>query len=116
MKGEEGRMNTEVDFSKTIKYMDYKILELLNKSSVKNKRNRNFWMDKLPIDKEGLYPVVLGFPHEGQEMRTKLMLNADGDVGWLDISFDEYEKLPVMETPQYMLDVYEAVVKANQGE
>ena len=115
MKGKDGRMSTEIEFPKTIKYMDYKILELLNKNSVKNKRNRNFWLDKLPIDKEELYPVVLGFPHEGKEIRTKLMLNADWDVGWLDISFDEYEKLPVMETPQYMLDAYTAIAKANQG-
>ena len=107
-------MSTETKFPKTIKYMDYKILNLLNKRSVKQKRTKNFWMDKLPIDKDELYPVVSGFPLSGNEMSAKLILNQNGDVGWLDISFDEYAKLPEMETPQYMLDAYEAVGKANQ--
>ena len=108
-------MSTETKFPKTIKYMDYKILNLLNKSSVKHKRHKNFWMDKLPIDKDELYPVVSKFPLTGNEMSTKLILNQDGDVGWLDISFDEYDKLPEMETPQYMLDAYVAVIKAEKG-
>jgi len=108
-------MSTETKFPKTIKYMDYKILNLLNKRSVKQKRTKNFWMDKLPIDKDELYPVVSGFPLSGNEMSAKLILNQNGDVGWLDISFDEYAKLPEMETPQYMLDAYTAIAKANQG-
>ena len=86
-------MSTEVEFPKTIKYMDYKILNLLNKSSVKSKRNKNFWLDKLPIDKAEHYPVVFNFPHNDTEMRTKLILNQNGDVGWLDISFEEYDKI-----------------------
>jgi len=72
-------------------------------------------MNKLPIDKDELYPVVSGFPLTGKEISAKLILNQNGDVGWIDISFDEYKNLPEMETPQYMLDSYEAIIKAEKG-
>ena len=86
---------------RAIKYMDYNLLKQLNENSVKAKRNRNFWLDKLPINKDQLYTVASAISHNDREMRLRLTLNEQGDQGYLDISFAEYDALPAFDPMGY---------------
>jgi len=107
------------------KFMDYKILTYLNESSVNDGRNRNFWMENLPVNENHYFPVVFSMNHNDSEMRLKLVLNEQGDTGWLDVSFEEFDALPEYEgkieeseplsEPKYMLDAYEAIKRASKG-
>ncbi len=107
------------------KFMDYKILTYLNESSVNDGRNRNFWMENLPVNKEHYFPVVFAMNHNDSEMRLKLVLNEQGETGWLDVSFEEFDALPEydgkieesepLSEPKYMLDAYEAIKRASKG-
>ena len=105
---------------KEVRYLDYDILKLLNERSVEQDRDKNFFFDRLPINKEELYPVTIHYLHNegvpddnGLLMRIRIVLNREGDTGWLDITSDEYNLLPLSATPKYMVDAYEAVVKAQ---
>ena len=80
--------------TKETKFFTHEILKVLNASSIKAGRNQNFHFDRLPIKAHQNYPVVLAFEHNGVEMRTEIIFNENGDRGWLDISFEEYEMLP----------------------
>jgi len=104
-----------------IKFVDYHILKLLNERSVEQDRVKNFFFDRLPIDEKEYYPITVHFPQtilhtngvSEDIMRIRLVLNQKGETGWLDITPDEYELLPTMITPKYMLDAYEALAKAQ---
>ena len=76
------------------KYMDYETLERLNKSSIRHGRNRNLYLERLPIDRDKLYPVAFVFLHNDVEMRLQLVFNRQGESAWLDISLEEYTELP----------------------
>jgi len=77
------------------RYLDYGTLVRLNESSVNSKRSRNFHLDRLPVERDKVFPVALEFRHNDVEMRIMLLLNEAGATGFLDISFEEYAELPV---------------------
>ena len=78
-----------------MKILTYGMIEQINKSSVKARRNRNVYFDKLPIKDNGdISPVTLSFIHNEVEMRTQITLNGEGDSMALDMSFEEYDSLP----------------------
>jgi len=63
-------------------------------SSVEAKRNQNLWFDELPIQDDGtVYPVTYHMIHNDEEIRTQIMLNGDGDLAMLDMSFAEFAGL-----------------------
>ena len=80
---------------KSGKYLTFEMLSNINESSINAGRNRNVYIDILPIDVEKRYPVKLAFPHNDEEMRTEILLNENGDSCWLDMSLEEYSDLPI---------------------
>ena len=80
-----------------VRYLTFEALSNINESSVNAGRNRNLYLDLLPIDVEKLYPIRMAFPHNDVEMRAEIVLNEKGDSCWLDMSFEEYNNLPVYE-------------------
>jgi len=81
-----------------VKYMNYDILVFLNKRAISKQYNRSFYLDKLPIKRDDLFPIVLSYLHNDVNMRCKLILNTGGDVGWLDIGVRDFNKLPTADT------------------
>ena len=80
-----------------IPYLTYDSLKRINKSSIKAKRNRNVYFDRLTIDTDMTYPVVFDMIHNDIEVRTRILINAEGESVWLDMSFDEFASLPTRE-------------------
>ena len=77
-----------------IPFLTYDDLQRINASSVEAKRNRNLWIDELPIQDDGtIYPVTFHFVHNDAEMRTQIVLNAGGDAATLDMSIAEFAGL-----------------------
>ena len=77
-----------------IPFLTYDDLKRINASSVEAKRNRNLWIDELPIQDDGtIYPVTFHFVHNDEEMRTQIALNAGGDAATLDMSIAEFAGL-----------------------
>jgi len=79
-------------------YMNYDMLVLLNDRAVSKQYNRSFFLDKLPIRKDDLFPITEAFLHNDVNIRCKLILNRVGDTGWLDIGVNDYNKLPRADT------------------
>ena len=78
------------------KCLMYPELKVINESSVKAGRNRNLHFENLPISDDGtIYPLAFDFVHNEREVRTQIVLNAEGLTVWLDMSFDEFENLKV---------------------
>ena len=76
----------------------YQTLKTTNESSVRRGRNQNFFFAQLPIHDDGtVYPTVFAMVHNDREVRAKIIFNADGDTGLLDMSFAEWDALPTME-------------------
>ena len=93
-----------------IKIMTYGLIKEINESSVKAGRNRNVYFEKLPIkDDSTIYPVTMSFIHNDVEMRVQIILNAKGEKITLDMSFEEYQRLP---TYAYFLEL----LKIAEGE
>jgi len=76
------------------KYLTYDILRALNRKAIRNKLNRAATFSRLPIAKDELYPVIAAFVHNDQEVRTRLVLNTQGDTVFLDMSFKDFARLP----------------------
>ena len=80
------------------KFLTYPILKTINESSIKAKRNRNVYFDRLPIKNDGTrYPVTFSMIHNDKEIRTQIVLNGKGDSILLDMSFQEFSVLPESE-------------------
>tara|TARA_Y100000310_G_C20686245_1_gene819212 strand:- start:482 stop:730 length:249 start_codon:yes stop_codon:yes gene_type:complete len=77
-----------------MKFLNYELLEHLNRESLKAKRNRNLYVERLPIDKEKLYPIADSMLHNDSEVRCRIVLNEQGQIAYLDISTAEYNALP----------------------
>ena len=77
-----------------IPFLTFDDLQRINASSVEAKRNRNLWLDTLPIqDHDTVYPVAFHFVHNDAEIRVQIVLNGKGDTAWLDMSFEEFAGL-----------------------
>ena len=79
------------------KYFTKEELIKLNKKSIEENRNRNLvesFVEKLP--KNIMFPIVIAFVHNEQEMRTVIILDDKGNQGQLDISFKDYKSLNSM--------------------
>jgi len=82
----------------TVRYVDWEILDWLNRMAAKKNRNRSIKQEKIDsLDRTNLFPVVFNMIHNDKEMRCKFMLNREGDMGWIDISMDEFDALPSKE-------------------
>jgi putative restriction endonuclease len=79
----------------TLKYLTWDLLVEINESSIKAGRNRTFHIERLPVKRSDLFPVAFWFPHNDKEIRTEIILNEKGTTGWLDMSMDEFTRLPL---------------------
>jgi|TARA_B100001964_G_scaffold47434_1_gene53015 putative restriction endonuclease len=80
-----------------IRYFTKKDLIRINNNSIKHKRNRTLepsHLKSLPDNK--LFPIGLAFEHNGVEMRVMVVFNQSGAGGYLDLSFNEFNKLSQM--------------------
>ena len=84
----------------TTKFLTHDHFEELNKKAVQNGMNRSVFFDRLPIDMGDKFPVVVSLVHNDMEMRCKVVLNREGETAWLDMSFDDYNGLPEIETEE----------------
>ena len=100
------------DFTDT-KFLTYKSLKQINESSVRAKRNKNVYFNRLPIADDGtMYPISFTMVHNDKEIRASITLNKDAESILLDMSFQEYEGLPTFGQFQEAL----ANAKANEAE
>ena len=77
-----------------IRYFTKKDLIRINNDSIKHKRNRTLepsHLKSLPDNK--LFPIGLAFEHNGIEMRVMVIFNQSGARGYLDLSFNDFNKL-----------------------
>jgi hypothetical protein len=82
------------------KFLTYTSFEELNEKAVRNRLNRSVWLNKLPVDVHDKFPIVLTLVHNDVEMRCEVVLNREGETAWLDMSFDDYNRLPEIELPE----------------
>ena len=76
-----------------MKYFTKKELIKINNNSIKQNKNRTLEpkiLKKLP---NKLFPISLAFVHNDVEMRTMVIFNNLGDRGYLDMNFNEFNKL-----------------------
>ena len=80
-----------------IKYFNKTTLTEANDFAIANDLNRSLVPEKVSALSDDLrFPIVEAFEHNGDHLRVGLLLNQDVHV-WLDISFEQYEDLPVMQ-------------------
>lgn len=78
----------------TVKFFTYDLLRTLNEKAVKERRNRSLYFEKLPIDPNNVYPVVMNFLHNDVEVRTGFIMNYDKEMAWIDLTLKEFNALP----------------------
>ena len=84
----------------TTKFLTHERFEELNKKAVQNGMNRSLYFDRLPIDAADRFPISLSLVHNDVEMRCVVVLNREGETAMLDMSFDDYNGLPEIETEE----------------
>ena len=83
-----------------IKYFNKATLTEANNFAIDNDLNRSLVPEKVSALSDDLrFPIVEAFEHNGDHLRVGLLLNQEVHV-WLDISFDQYADLPIMELEQ----------------
>ena len=81
----------------SIKYYDKKSLTKANDFAIEHNLNRSLEPEVVnALADHLLFPIVQSFEHNDDHLRVSLLLNQEESV-WLDISFDHYHDLPVME-------------------
>lgn len=78
----------------TVKFFTYDLLRSLNEKAVKERRNRSLYFEKLPIDPNNVYPVIMNFLHNDVEVRTGFIMNHDKEMAWIDLTLKEFNALP----------------------
>ena len=78
------------------RYLTYGLLTQINESSVMAGRNQNL-PEGIPsiVDSSERYPVLQAFVHNDVEIRTIIVMTRYGDCSVIEMSFEEYESLPV---------------------
>jgi hypothetical protein len=86
-----------------VKYFTKEQLIASNENAIQANRNRSLNRDMLQdalntIPDEAMLPVCFNMPHNDVEMRVQVAFSPL-HVGWVDISFDEFNALPSQEIP-----------------
>jgi hypothetical protein len=86
-----------------VKYFTKEQLIASNENAIQANRNRSLNRDMLQdalntIPDEAMLPVCFNMPHNDVEMRVQVAFSPL-HVGWVDISFDEFNDLPSQEIP-----------------
>ena len=88
-----------------IKYLTYDDLVRLNAKAKKDNRNQS--LDPIVFDnisKDKVFPVTFSMVHNDVEMRAMIQLNADDSaLGLLDMSFEDFNSLPIYMVQQVAL-------------
>jgi hypothetical protein len=98
----EAQPRTDAKATIDTPFFTYSLLQQLNQRAIAARRNRTLRFDKLPIEKTEWYPVKFHLPHnDGAEVRCELVLNKDAKTAWLDITLDEFLRLPTQRACHY---------------
>ena len=86
-----------------VRYFNKEQLIAVNKNAIKAERNRSINRDMLlaaldTIPDDAMLPVCFDMPHNDVEMRIQVAFSPLHS-GWIDISFEEFNSLPVAEIP-----------------
>jgi len=86
-----------------VRYFNKEQLIAVNKNAIKAERNRSLNRDMLldaldTIPDDAMLPVCFNMPHNDVEMRIQVAFSPLHS-GWIDISFEEFNSLPVAEIP-----------------
>ena len=80
-----------------IKYFDKQSLTKANDFAIENNLNRTLEPEMVAaLADHLLFPIVQSFTHNDDHLRVSLLLSQD-DSAWLDMSFEQYHDLPIME-------------------
>ena len=95
-------LNRKVSYM-IVKYFTKEQLIASNENAIQANRNRSLNRDMLQdalntIPDEAMLPVCFNMPHNDVEMRVQVAFSPL-HVGWVDISFDEFNDLPSQEIP-----------------
>tara|TARA_R100001163_G_C5063422_1_gene200730 strand:+ start:331 stop:699 length:369 start_codon:yes stop_codon:yes gene_type:complete len=95
-------LNRKVSYM-IVKYFTKEQLIASNENAIQANRNRSLNRDMLQdalntIPDEAMLPVCFNMPHNDVEMRVQVAFSPL-HVGWVDISFDEFNALPSQEIP-----------------
>ena len=95
-------LNRKVSYM-IVKYFTKEQLIASNENAIQANRNRSINRDMLQdalntIPDEAMLPVCFNMPHNDVEMRVQVAFSPM-HVGWVDISFDEFNALPSQEVP-----------------
>ena len=72
----------------------------LNREAIRLNLNRTLIVEKIEnIPDPRRFPVMLAIDHNGNEMRVMFAINERGDMGYIDMSYEEFERLPTIEIP-----------------
>ena len=77
---------------------DFETLKKLNNKAVRHGLNRSL-VNKFfeVVDPTNLFPVVFSMVHNDDHVRAEFIYNAAGETAWIDVSFDDFNKLPKVE-------------------
>lgn len=92
---------TRSNAMKIDKYFTKWLLIEYNNAAIRENRNRQLkedYLDNLPDDI--IMPIILMFYHTRDEIRVQIVLDKNGNTGFLDMSLERYEMLP-----QYKKDI-----------
>lgn len=85
---------------KTIRVLTKTLLTRLNRRAIVLNLNRSLRMSSLKrLPDTQVFPVTEALLHNDDHMRVTIILNEAGDRGVLDISLDEFNKLPTVQMP-----------------
>ncbi len=84
-----------------VRYFNKEQLVAVNENAIKAERNRSLNRDMLQdalntVPDDAMLPVCFNMPHNDVEMRIQVAFSPLHS-GWIDISFEEFNSLPVAE-------------------
>lgn len=83
-----------------MKQLDYRMLVMLNESSIREGRRQNLPPERMPNKLHAPYLVNFNMVHEWEgrrDIRMSVVLTPRGQTAWLDVSPEEFAAIPEVE-------------------
>lgn len=83
-----------------MKQLDYRLLVMLNESSMRSGRRQNLRPDRMPDESHAPYLVNFHLAQEREDrrdIRMSVILTPRGRTAWLDVSPEEFAAIPEVE-------------------
>lgn len=84
----------------SVKVLTIQMLRQLNNRAIRARANRTINPTALALmSSDNIYPISTTFLHNDRDVRCRIIVNAKGDAVELDMTLNDYSRIPAVELP-----------------